>query len=82
MIDPDVEAFSTAPHDEYAPVLMNDKDDTHEMHGGEGSQRYDTSSYGGADSYQPSYVSEVGSQSGGFQEPAPNRVQFPAGNYH
>ena len=63
MIDPDREAFSTAPHDdEYAPVHMNDKDHQddmhHEMDSGEGSNSasYDPTthvagqgtSYGGA----------------------------------
>jgi hypothetical protein len=62
-IDPDREAFSTAPHDdEYAPVHMNDKDHHddmhHEMDNGEGSSTvpYDptshvagqVTSYGGA----------------------------------
>jgi len=63
MIDPDREAFSTAPHDdEYAPVGMNDKDHTHgqhddmhhEMDSGEGSSNipYDPTSYGaGGTSY-------------------------------
>lgn len=51
MIDPDHEAFSTAPHDdEYAPVHMNDKDYSHpsEMDSGEASgsaQPYDPTSY-------------------------------------
>jgi hypothetical protein len=53
MIDPDREAFSTAPHeDEYAPVHMNDKDHQddmmhHEMDGGESSTSapYDPTSY-------------------------------------
>jgi hypothetical protein len=52
MIDPDREAFSTAPHDdEYAPVHANDKDPDdmhHEMDGGEGSSvPYDPTSYAG-----------------------------------
>jgi hypothetical protein len=62
-IDPDREAFSTAPHDdEYAPVHMNDKDHHDDMHheidNGEGSSTtpYDptshvagqVTSYGGA----------------------------------
>ena len=54
MIDPDREAFSTAPHDdEYAPVHMNDKDHHgddmhHEMDGSDGSAStaYDPTSYG------------------------------------
>lgn len=112
MIDPDVEAFSTEPHDEYAPVLLNDKDDGHDAHEADGSHRYDDTSYGGASvasgagsAYHPAYVSESGSHSGyqepstysepaaynepagyhdpiGYQEPVPDRVQFPAGNYH
>jgi hypothetical protein len=56
MIDPDREAFSTAPHDdEYAPVHVNDRDHSsqhddmhHEMDGGEGlsDSQYDPTSYG------------------------------------
>jgi hypothetical protein len=72
MIDPDREAFSTAPHDdEYAPVHMNDKDDHHSLHpsemdGGESSgasQPYDPTSYSsggpGRVVYAPPTVSDV-----------------------
>lgn len=69
MIDPDREAFSTAPHDdEYAPVHANDKDRHddmhHEMDSGEGSiaGSYDPTSYsGGAGT---SYVGGAGRGAG------------------
>jgi hypothetical protein len=93
MIDPDRDAFSTAPHDdEYAPVHMNDKDNEHhEMDNGEhsGSQAYDPISYGGG--YVPPTVSDVDTsyRTYGSERPPSNtyvdeeagRVRFPAGNY-
>lgn len=51
MIDPDREAFSTAPHDdEYAPIHANDKDDNDhlgrfESEVGAGRQPYEPASY-------------------------------------
>lgn len=67
MIDPDREAFSTAPHDdEYAPVHTNDRDDNahHEMDGGEGSSStrpYDPTTYASGPRvvYAPPTVSDV-----------------------
>ncbi|KAI9733504.1 MAG: hypothetical protein M1818_007252 [Claussenomyces sp. TS43310] len=52
LIDPDRDAFSTAPHDEYAPVHLNDKDDANDAEEGHAGQPlpYDTS-YGGAGVY-------------------------------
>lgn len=70
MIDPDREAFSTAPHDEYAPVHMNDSshqhdDDDDEMHGsaeGSSSAPYDPTSYssGGGGGAGTAYTGATG----------------------
>ena len=38
MIDPDRDAFSTAPHDEYAPVHDTDDHDIHDVTGYSGAQ--------------------------------------------
>jgi len=64
MIDPDKEAFSTTPHDEYAPV--HDTDD-HEIHNANspysgagpssmGGAPYGDAAYGGAPSYTGAYA--------------------------
>jgi hypothetical protein len=96
MIDPDRDAFSTAPHDdEYAPVHMNDNDGHHEMEGGEAGH-YDPVSYGDegagrpympptvsdADTSYHSYGVEHPSHMGYGEDVEPERVHFPAGNYH
>ena len=94
MIDPDRDAFSTAPHDdEYAPVHMNDKDNDphHEMAGESSVPQYDPVSYGGHPAYAPPTVSEdTAYHSYGQQQPLSTSygdveagpVRFPAGNYH
>lgn len=87
MIDPDKDAFSTSPHDDYAPVHNADE---HEIHNypaagssGLGEQRYDdpTPSYGGG-SYVPSHSPEDIAYTGysGSQQPD-GRVQFPTARY-
>lgn len=92
MIDPDKEAFSTAPHDEYAPV--HDTDD-HEIHdaapsysGGEpstmGGGYADAPAYG---AYAPprvedentAYTGYSGAQSPGIGPTG--RLQFPSARY-
>jgi hypothetical protein len=94
MIDPDREAFSTAPHDdEYAPVHMNDKDDPHhrEMDGAGGSGQYDPESYNttGGSAYVPPTVSDTSYRAYGAEPPhmggydgVDERVRFPVGNYN
>jgi len=65
-IDPDIEAFSTEPHDEYAPLHLNDKDDQlqdmhTEMGEGEGSGRYEAeTSYTGAGGAGYNSQSDIG----------------------
>lgn len=91
-IDPDKEAFSTAPHDdEYAPVHDTDDHDLHDMDGyggstGEGS-RYDM---GGSTAYTSTMGHDHddltsgygGSSYGGGSTIGPSgRVKFPEGNY-
>lgn len=91
-IDPDKEAFSTAPHDdEYAPVHNTDD---HELpdhegsgYGGAASQssRYDANSYGSG--YAPPHVSDELTGYEGYSGAAPvstgpsGRVQFPDARY-
>ncbi|KAL3421220.1 hypothetical protein PVAG01_07665 [Phlyctema vagabunda] len=95
MIDPDKEAFSTAPHDdEYAPVHNTDAhDDEESAYGGGPSEtpRYDAhapSSYGGSATMGGSaYVSPMAhddatAYSGYTPDPQPpGRAQFPSANY-
>ena len=96
MIDPDRDAFSTAPHDdEYAPVHMNDNDGQHDVEESRGTGHYDPVGYGdgGVDRpYVPPTVSDVDTsyRSYGAEHPSnmgyageveTGRVQFPAGNY-
>lgn len=80
MIDPDKEAFSTAPGvDEYAPVHAHDED--HEDHGhpgmGGGRPQYDDAAHGGmsgpGNGYaQPRYDEDTGYTGyGGMPSPAP-----------
>ena len=96
MIDPDKEAFSTAPHDdEYARV--NDMDE-HELpeHGGSGygagsssmGSRYDVPSYtSGSGGYVPPQVHDEPTGYTGYTGSAPvntgpgGRVQFPDARY-
>jgi hypothetical protein len=67
MIDPDKEAFSTAPHDdEYAPVHHMD-DDVHEMEPGDRFGAGPSSSSLGNHYDVPSY--DAPSYSGGYQPP-------------
>lgn len=60
MIDPDAAAFSTAPHDEYAPIHGADKDDDrldrfdNELSAGPGRHPYEPDSYG----YAPPHVGD------------------------
>jgi hypothetical protein len=93
MIDPDKEAFSTAPHDEYAPV--NDTD-THEIHdanatySGAESSTMGAAGYSDAPTYaayapprvddeNTAYMGYSGAQSPGI---GPNgRLQFPNARY-
>lgn len=97
MIDPDKEAFSTAPHDEYAPVHDTDEHEAESSYSGAhsapafgGGDRYDTNlpNYGGGSGM--AYVSpEVHDEDMGYSGTyggAPNpqvggRVQFPDGRY-
>jgi hypothetical protein len=91
MIDPDKEAFSTAPHDEYAPV--HDTDD-HEIHDAGPSYSGEPSTIGGgyADApaygaYAPprvedentAYTGYSGAQSPGIGPTG--RLQFPTARY-
>lgn len=84
-IDPDKEAFSTAPHvDEYAPVHNTDDPEVgpsgihygsdHE-HGQEGY----SGSYGGG--YVPPQVHDEPTEYGGTQGAYDGRAQFPTGRY-
>ncbi|KAM3067325.1 hypothetical protein ACMFMG_005316 [Clarireedia jacksonii] len=91
IIDPDKEAFSTAPHDdEYAPVHNADE---HELHddglpgGSTHAPDYEPSSYGG--SYRPptaldettSYTGYSASAYSSQNSRTGGRAQFPSGNY-
>lgn len=94
MIDPDKEAFSTAPHDdEYAPVHNADEHEIPDHVGGNGygagssmESRFDTPSYtsGG---YVPPQVHDEPTGYTGYSGSAPvntgvgGRVQFPDGRY-
>lgn len=73
-IDPDKEAFSTAPHDdEYAPVQSNDHD--HEDHDHVGGEFDTSTSYSG---YVPQHENELSHDA--YRGPE-ERVHFPPGNY-
>jgi hypothetical protein len=81
VIDPDKEAFSTAPHDEeYAPVHGGE----HEMNMGDGD-RFNEHSYNtGYNGYSPANSSVgLGADTSytGVASPTPQRVHFPAANY-
>lgn len=89
MIDPDKDAFSTAPADDYAPVHNTDDHDGHEYPGagssGLGEQRYDTPapSYG-AGAYAPPTVEDTGYagySAASSQQDIGGRVQFPQARY-
>ena len=91
MIDPDKEAFSTAPHDEYAPVHDNDDHEIHETpaySGGESSNI--GGGYGDAPTYgayapprvedeNTAYIGYSGTQSPGVGPTG--RLQFPDARY-
>jgi hypothetical protein len=87
MIDPDKDAFSTAPHDDYAPVHNAEEHDIHDYsvagESGLGGQRYDEP----APSYGGGYVPSVGQEDtgymgyGGSQQQAGGRVHFPSARY-
>jgi len=91
MIDPDKEAFSTAPHgEEYAPVHDNELDDNHMggLSGGDSfaEHRYDNTSYSGYVQPQVSDTRPVQmplpSQMGYGGSAAPaERTYFPPANY-
>ncbi|TAQ83390.1 hypothetical protein B7494_g8285 [Chlorociboria aeruginascens] len=95
MIDPDKDAFSTAPHDdEYAPVHNTDDHEFNEIHEPEGydggpsnaEPRYDSPSYGGGSAYQsPQVHDEISTAYTGYTPAATpqsgGRAQFPAGSY-
>lgn len=80
MIDPDKEAFSTTPHDEYAPV--HNQDD-HEIPDYSGSERYEQS----ASSYMPPSVQEEDTSYTGYsgalqlQQTHSDRIHFPPARY-
>lgn len=89
-IDPDKEAFSTAPHDdEYAPVHNADDHELPEhessAYGGSSSTPYDANSYGGG--YVPPPVHDEPTGYTGYSGAAPvnssasGRVQFPEARY-
>ncbi|RFU28310.1 hypothetical protein B7463_g8041, partial [Scytalidium lignicola] len=93
-IDPDKEAFSTAPHDEeYAPVHSTDDHDLHEADGysaAGGESRYDGTAPSYTETaYIPSMVNDNddstsgfgGSSYGGSSIGHSGRVKFPQGNY-
>jgi hypothetical protein len=87
MIDPDKDAFSTAPADDYAPVHNTDDHEIHDYpaagSSGLGEQRYDgpAPSYGGA--YEPTVAQEDTGYTGynGTQPQIGGRVQFPTARY-
>jgi hypothetical protein len=96
IIDPDHEAFSTAPHeDEYAPVQMTEHDDMHHDASGielSADQDHHNSSYGRSGrsgGYAPPSVSDVPLPAYTYAvTPEPlqtgydeERIRFPAGNY-
>jgi hypothetical protein len=85
MIDPDKDAFSTAPHDDYAPVHNADEHEIPDYHGpsGVGEQRYNEpqSSYSG-EGFVPTQAEETGYTGyGGSQQDIGGRVQFPTARY-
>jgi hypothetical protein len=94
MIDPDKEAFSTAPHDEYAPVHDTDDHEIHESaptYGGGESSAMGVAGYSDAapsyGAYAPprvedentAYTGYSGSQSPGIGPTG--RLQFPTARY-
>jgi len=88
MIDPDKEAFSTAPHDdEYAPVHNIDDHEIHDMesgYGGEQSQASSFPSYGGgyvSPSAHDEPTAYTSYSAAGGRTPSPGRAQFPSANY-
>lgn len=87
-IDPDKEAFSTAPHDEYAPIHTMDHEEAGNGLGynGESSEqpRYDANApaYSGGGIYMPPQVHDENTAYSGYGgQETPKRAQFPAGNY-
>jgi hypothetical protein len=91
MIDPDKDAFSTAPHDdEYVAVHNTDEHEIHDMGqpANTHADAYDSPTYGGA--YVPPTVSDDMGYTGyagaqGRQSPQVDdngRVQFPNGRYN
>jgi hypothetical protein len=92
-IDPDKEAFSTAPHDdEYAPVHNTDDHEIPDGYGGPSgsvSSRYDgasSPSYAGGSGYAPSTVHDEPTGYTGYSGTAPvssegGRVHFPDARY-
>jgi hypothetical protein len=91
MIDPDKDAFSTAPHgDEYVAVHDSDEHEIHDMHQQQPvHDSYDPPTYGGSGGYVPPSVSEdtaYTGYSGTHNAQAPvvgdnGRVQFPNARY-
>lgn len=90
MIDPDKDAFSTAPHDDYAPVHNADEHEIHDYpapgSSGLGDQRYEESAPSYSGGYVPSHSQEDIAYTGysGAQQPAQQpggRVQFPTARY-
>lgn len=91
MIDPDKEAFSTAPNDDYAPVH---DDEEHEIQNYPvagssqlGEERYDNPAPTYAPSYNGAYVPPTAEDEGAYRpyygSPQPGeRVQFPKGSYN
>jgi hypothetical protein len=87
MIDPDKEAFSTAPHDDYAPVHNADEHEIPDFptagSSGLGEQRYDdpAPSYGG-EYVPPNGPDDIGYAGySGSQQQIGGRVQFPTARY-
>jgi hypothetical protein len=88
-IDPDAEAFSTAPNeDEYAPVGLHDHDPKDDHH--EEDYRYGTHNAGGTSAYAPNYgnapeyhhTAPLGmNPTTSYGGAASERIHFPAGNY-
>lgn len=91
MIDPDKDAFSTAPHgDEYMAVHDTDEHDIHDIHNpSDTHDNYDAPTYGGG--YVPPTVSDdtgytgyTGAQGVGRESPVGvenERVRFPSARY-
>lgn len=90
MIDPDKEAFSTAPHDEYAPVHDTDDNDIHDAgpsysrthlpsysNGGHGRSEYVSPHVQDENSAYEGYSAHGGSTNGSTS----GRVRFPDGRY-